>query len=189
MTSLKKPSVRTITEQMGRFPRTLLITLLAAGVLLASAQSAAAGTTATATIMVSTTVASTCTVSANPLSFGTYQPGEGSMSGSTTLAVRCTKGAPFSVALNAGTGGGTVTQRLMSMGASKLQYNLYTTAAHTSVWGDGTQSTATVSGTGRGLMSGAAITQTVYGKVPDSPANVDLTPGLYTDTITVTVSY
>jgi spore coat protein U-like protein len=189
MTRLKRPPVRTITEQMARFPRSLLPALLGAGVLFATAQSAAAGATATATIMVSTTVASTCTVSANPLSFGMYQPGQGGMSASTTLAVRCTKGAPFSVALNAGTGGGTVAQRMMSMGASKLQYNLYTTPAHTSVWGDGTQSTATVSGTGRGLMSSGAITQTVYGQVPDSAANVDLAPGLYTDTITVTVSY
>ncbi len=166
----------------------LLISCLGAALLLA-ATDGAAGTTATATITVSATVASTCTVSANPLSFGIYQPGQGSMSASTTLAVRCTKGAPFSVALNAGAGGGTVTQRLMSMGANRLQYNLYTTAAHTTVWGDGTLSSTTVSGIGRGLMNAGAITQTVYGQVPDSPANVDLTPGLYTDTITVTVSY
>jgi spore coat protein U-like protein len=155
-------------------------------VLLAAAAGAAAAT-ATATLMVSATLASTCTVSANPLSFGVYQPGQGGVSGSTTLAVRCTSGAPFSLALSAGTGG-TVAQRLMSMGAGRLQYNLYTTAAHTTVWGDGTQSSATVSGTGRGLGAGA-ITQTVYGRVPDSPANVDLAPGLYSDTITVTVSY
>jgi spore coat protein U-like protein len=175
-------------SRSGHSKARLLISSLGAALLLATAHGAA-GATATGAMMVSATVASTCTVSANPLSFGTYQPGQGRMSATTTLAIRCTKGAPFSVALNAGTGGGTLAQRLMSMGASKLQYNLYTTAAHTAVWGDGTQSTAAVSGTGRGLMSGAAITQTVYGKVPDSPANVDLTPGLYTDTITVTVSY
>ncbi len=166
----------------------LLLSCLGAALLVAAAGDAP-GATATSTIMVSVTLSTACSVSANPLSFGTYQPGQGSMSASTTLAVSCTKGAPFSVALNAGTGGGTVTQRLMSFGASKLQYNLYTSAAHTTVWGDGTQSTATVSAVGRGLMSGAAITQTVYGQLPDSPANVDLAPGLYTDTITVTVTY
>lgn len=166
----------------------LLIASLSAALLLAAADDSP-GATVSTTIAVSVTLASTCTVSANPLSFGIYQPGQGNASGSTTLAVRCTRGAPFSVALNAGVGGGSVTQRLMSMGASRLQYNLYTTAAHTTVWGDGTQSTATVSGVGRGLMSGAQITQTVYGQVPDAAANVDLAPGLYTDTITVTVSY
>jgi len=75
------------------------------------------------------------------------------------------------------------------MGTNRLQYNLYTTAVHTTVWGDGTQSSGTVSAVGRGLMSGAAITRTVYGQLPDSPANVDLAPGLYTDIVTVTVSY
>lgn len=112
-------------------------------------------------------------MSANPLSFGAYQPGQGSMSASTTLAVRCTKGARFSLALDAGTGG-TVARRMMSMGASRLQYNLYTTAAHTTVWGDGTLSSATVSGIGHGLTRGGTVTQTVYGQVPDSPGNIDL---------------
>ena len=179
MVSLKRPGYSKVRLSIGS---------LGAALLVAAAQGAA-GATATSTIMVSVTLASTCTVSANPLSFGTYQPGQGSASASTTLAVRCTRGAPFSVALNAGTGGGTVAQRLMSMGASRLQYNLYTTAAHTAVWGDGTQSTATVSGIGRGFTSGAEITHTVYGQIPDTAANVDLAPGLYTDVVTVTVTY
>ena len=166
----------------------LLISSLGAALLLAAA-GGAAGATATATIMVSATVASTCTVAASPLSFGTYQPGQGSMSASTTLAVRCTRGASFNIALNAGTGGSTVARRMMSLGINRLQYNLYTSAAHTTVWGDGTQSSAIVSGIGRGLSSSGTITRTVYGQLPDSPANVDLAPGLYTDTITVTVSY
>jgi spore coat protein U-like protein len=166
----------------------LLSGALAAALLLAAADDSP-GATVSTTMMVSVTVASTCTVSANPLSFGTYLPGQGSMSGSTTLGVLCTRGAPFSIALNAGTGGGTVAQRVMTMGANTLAYNLYTSAAHTTVWGDGTQSSATVSGTGRGLASAAVITQTVYGLLPDSVANVNLAPGLYTDIVTVTVSY
>jgi len=179
MVSLKRPGYSKVR---------LLSGSLAAALLLAAAGDAAAATV-TSTIMVSVTLASTCTISANPLSFGTYQPGQGSASASTTVAIRCSSGAPFSVALNGGTGGGSVAQRLMSMGASRLQYNLYTTAAHTAVWGDGTQSTATVSGVGRGFAGGAAVTQTVYGQIPDSPANLALAPGLYTDVITVTVSY
>jgi len=165
-----------------------IIASLGAALLLAAADDSP-GATVSTTMMVSVAVASTCTVSANPLSFGTYLPGQGTMSASATLAVLCTKGAPFSVALNAGTGGGTVAQRVMTMGANTLAYNLYTTAAHTTVWGDGTRSSATVSGIGRGLANAAAITQTVYGQVPDSPANVNLAPGLYTDIVTVTVSY
>jgi spore coat protein U-like protein len=34
----------------------------------------------------------------------------------------------------------------MKSGANVLNYNLYTTAAHTTVWGDGTAGTGTFSG-------------------------------------------
>jgi spore coat protein U-like protein len=154
---------------------------------LAGSQAALTATVST-TLMVSATVESTCAVSANPLSFGSYRPGEGSASASTTLAVRCAKGTPFTVALDAGAGG-SVTQRVMTFGSFKLLYNLYTSAARTTVWGDGTQSSATVSGTGHGLSTAQAIVETVYGQVPDITGNQDLAPGLYTDTIRVTVSY
>ena len=177
-----------VSFKRSRHSKARLLTCSLGAALLLAAAEGAAGATATATIEVSVTVASTCTVAASPLSFGTDQPGQGALSALTTLAVLCTRGAPFTVALNAGTGG-TVAQRVMTMGTNRLQYNLYTSAAHTTVWGDGTQSSATVSATGRGLMTGAAVTQTVYGQVPDTAANVDLAPGLYTDTVTVTVSY
>jgi spore coat protein U-like protein len=178
MASLKRP---------GDFKARVLISSLGAA-LLAAASGGADGATASSAIMVSVTVASTCTVTANPLSFGTYQPGQGALSAYATLAVLCTKGAPFTVALSAGTAGGTVAQRVMTMGTNRLGYNLYTTATHTAVWGDGSQSSATVSGAGRGLAAGA-VTQTVYGQVPDAPANADLAPGFYTDTVIVTVAY
>ena len=162
--------------------------LAAAVAAMAGAQGALAATAST-TMTVSATVESTCAVSANPLSFGSYRPGEGSASASTTLAVRCAKGTQFTVALDAGTGGTTIARREMTFGSFKLQYNLYTTAARTTVWGDGTQSSSTVSGIGHGLSTGQAIVETVYGQVPDIAANQDLIPGLYTDTIRVTVSY
>jgi len=158
------------------------------GVLLLSSAHDAAAAPARAAMMVSVTVESRCTVSASPLGFGSYQPGQGAVAARTTLAVLCSRGAPFVVALDAGAAG-SLAQRQMTLGSAVLPYNLYTTPAHTTVWGDGTQGTATVSGVGRGFTSGAAITQTVYGQVPDTAANVHLAPGLYTDTITVTIDY
>ena len=160
---------------------------LVLGFSLAAAGGACAGTTTTG-LLVSVEVEQACTVSANPLSFGSYRPGLGGVSSSTTLAVRCTRGAPFIVALDAGAGG-SLAQRQMSFGAYKLQYNLYTSAPHTTVWGDGTISSAVVAGLGKGLANGEAVTETVYGRLPDSGANQDLPPGIYTDTIRVTVSY
>ncbi|HUO20803.1 MAG TPA: spore coat U domain-containing protein, partial [Steroidobacteraceae bacterium] len=113
----------------------------------------------------------------------------GALHADTTLSVRCSRGAAFTVAMDAGAGGGTLAQRLMAQGAAHLQYNIYTSAARTTVWGDGSVSSAVVAGLGKGLASGQAIAETVYGVLPDSAANQQLPPGLYTDTVLVTISY
>lgn len=169
--------------------RKVLGALLAAGAL-AGAGSASAATT-TGAFAVSATVDPICYLSTNSLAFGTYRQGSGDVRGSTRLSVRCTRGLAFVIALNAGsTHGASMAQRLMVNGAYTLQYNLYTSASLATVWGDGTGSTATVSGTGSGTSMSAAVIETVYGELPDSAANQGLPPGgTYTDTITVTVSY
>jgi spore coat protein U-like protein len=69
-----------------------------------------------------------------------------------------------------------------------LTYNLYTTAARTTVWGNGTAGTATVSGSftvpsGSGR-SGFQV-QTVYGLI-GAPQNV--TPGAYSTATPITVT-
>jgi len=165
-----------------------LNTLCLGAGLLCAGLGADAGTTES-TLMVSATVAATCTVSSNPLTFGTYTPGGGNLNANTTLAVRCSHGAPFTVAMDAGTGGGSLLQRFLTSGAARLQYNLYTSAARTTVWGDGSVNSAVVTGTGKGLSGSETITETVYGQLPDTLANQQLAPGLYTDTIRITVSY
>jgi spore coat protein U-like protein len=65
--------------------------------------------------------------------------------------------------------------------ASLLHYHLYSDSGHTVNWGN-TVGTDTVSMTG----SGVAQTLTVYGQVP---AGQFVTPGSYSDTITVTLTY
>jgi spore coat protein U-like protein len=144
--------------------------------------------TATTTFPVTATVLATCNVSAGALAFGNYTPGTGPVTSSSTLQVRCTRGTPYTVALNAGTTtGGTLAQRLMAPAATPLQYNLFTTNAYTTVWGDGTGGTATQAGTGAGL--GTATSFTVFGRLPDSATNQDVATGSFSDTITVTVTY
>jgi spore coat protein U-like protein len=164
-----------------------LVLVAVAGSSLAAALSAGAATVTT-TFAVTATVQKTCAVSANPLAFGTYTPGAGALNANTTLSVRCTKTTPFTVSLNGGsTAGGTVAQRLMAGGTDTLQYNLYTTAAFATVFGDGTGTSATVPGTGTGVNT--ANTVTVYGQLPDNAVNQAVTPTNYTDTVTVTVTY
>jgi spore coat protein U-like protein len=170
---------------LGVFMRKILTATLAAAVMAAGvAQSA----TSTTTFAVTATVQSTCSATAPALAFGNYTPGTGTLTGTTTIAVKCTKTTPFTVALNAGsTAGGTFVQRLMGSGVNTLQYNLYTTAALGTVFGDGTGATGTVAGTGAGIATASNVT--VFGQLPDNATNQASVPGAYTDTITVTVTY
>jgi spore coat protein U-like protein len=163
----------------------ILIATLTAGVM---AGGAAQSATTTTTFAVTATVQATCSATATPLAFGAYTPGAGAVTNNSTISVKCTKNTPYTVALNAGsTTGDAYTQRLMASGANTLQYNLYTTAAFGTVFGDGTPGSATIAGTGAGVAT--ANTVTVYGQLPDSATNQAAVPGSYSDTITVTVSY
>lgn len=163
----------------------ILTATLATGVMAAGIAQAA---TTTTTFAVTATVQSTCSATAATLAFPNYTPGGGAQTGNTTISVKCTKNTPFTVALNAGaTGGDAFTQRLMGSGTNTLQYNLYTSAALATVFGDGTGGTGTANGTGLGIATANSIQ--VFGQVPDSATNQSAVPGNYTDTITVTVSY
>jgi spore coat protein U-like protein len=162
----------------------LLATLAGVGLTAAGTASALVATT---TFGVSATVLKTCSVAANALGFGNYTPAAGALAANTTVNVKCTKGTPFTVALNGGTTtGGTITQRLMTNGTDTLQYNLYTSGAFATLFGDGTTG-STMPGTGIGLATAVALT--VFGSLPDSAANQAVSTGAYADTISVTVTY
>jgi spore coat protein U-like protein len=155
-----------------------ILSTLSAAVLgiamLCLATAPAQAATATTTFGVSATVQATCSVVATAMSFGTYIPTAASTSTSTVTAT-CTTGATPTFTLSAGLGtGATVTNRLMMNGGILLGYGLYSDAAHTQNFG----TTATT------MTSGTAVT--IYGQVP---AGQYVTPNLYSDTITVTVSY
>jgi spore coat protein U-like protein len=145
----------------------------------------ARATTVTNTFTVQAVINASCNVAATTLNFGTYDPASGTaLTGSSTVNVFCTSGTPYTTALNVGTGGGSFTTRAVASGGNTLNYNLYRDSAHSQVWGDGTGSTFTVSGTGSGLLTANPLT--VYGQMPTAQ---DQPPGTYTSTITVTVTF
>ena len=152
--------------------------------LVAGAPQAGAATD-TATFSVTANIVDACDVQATNHAFGAYLPSSATaLDGTSTLSVYCTVGTAYSMALNVGTGGGTFVGRKMLSGAQELSYNLYTTAARSTVWGDGSGSTATVGGSGAGLLT--ASTHTVYGRIG---INQDVNPGSYTSTVTVTLTF
>ena len=102
----------------------------------------------------------------------------------TGATVTCTNGTAWAASAGAGSGtGATLAARKMTAGANLLGYNLYTSSAYTTVWGDGTGSTATIGGTG----SGSAQSVTVYGRVAAGQTTVPA--GSYADTVAVTITY
>jgi spore coat protein U-like protein len=124
------------------------------------------------------------------VAFGAYTPATGARTGSATVRVRCTIGTIFSVALSTGQEGSYAPRKMKDASNRKLEYNLYTTNAYSTVWGNGTGGTATQSGTGAGMGMPRAVSFTVYGQLPDNAANQAAAPSnSYADTITVTVTY
>ena len=132
-----------------------------------------------------------CTVTATAVNFGIYNPLSGTPNTAMgTVTVTCTVIViglfeSWTVALSAGNSG-NYTSRALANGSSILGYNLYTSAAYTNVWGDGSGSTSLVTGNVTLAVGTTQTNYTVYGVIP---AGQDSAAGSYTDTIVVTLSY
>lgn len=158
-----------------------LILLVPAMLLASPAQAATTGSS----LAVDATVTANCVVSTTGIDFGDVNPISGSnYDSSGSIHVTCTSGTGWSAAAGLGSGSGaTFASRRMSFGANLLQYNLYTNAGRTTVWGDGTGSTGTLGGTGTGSVQNVSV----YGRV--GSGQVSAPPGDYSDTVTVTLTY
>jgi len=142
--------------------------------------------TATTAFAVTATVLSGCTVAATDLAFGNYSSTAPVPTDATnTVTAVCSDGIAYTIAGGAGGGvGATVAARKMTgtiLGGT-LNYLLYSDAAHTTLWGDGTLSTVTVGATASLLPQ----LYTIYGRIPIGQNSA---AGLYADLVTVTLSY
>jgi len=157
----------------------------AGAALLAAAPGAALAGTASSSMSVTATVTANCTVSTTALAFGSVDTISGSNVDSTgSLSIVCTNGTTWAASAGVGAGSGaTYANRRMTSGGNLLNYNIYTTAARTTVWGNGTSGTGTIPGTGTGLTQSV----TVYGRVNSGQTSVPV--GSYVDTVAVTVTY
>lgn len=136
----------------------------------------------------------TCTVTATPVQFGTYDPLSASalLSTGTVVATCSLRAALFAQAtltssFTTGASGG-YSSRTMKLGVNSLRYNLYLDAAHTRIAGDGTGGSSTGSATLNltFLNPTQTWTETIYGSMP---ASQDAAAGTYADTIMVTIDY
>lgn len=140
-----------------------------------------AGTTTT-NFTVNATVVAACVASASTMNFGNYTASSGSAdNANSTVTVTCSNNDPYTVALNGGNSG-HVAARTMTNGTNTLGYGVYTSSGYSTIWGDGTNGTSTVSGTGNGV----AQNYTAYGQVPVGEYSA---AGSYSDTLTATVTF
>ncbi len=120
-----------------------------------------------------------CTVSAVAVSFGAYDATAVSPLNTTgSVSVTCNPATATVVKLDPGkNSGGDYSKRKLYGAGDYLNYNLYTDAACTTIWGDGTSNTFTQPG---------ASNLTVYGRIP---ALQKVKPGAYTDFVTIVVEW
>lgn len=127
------------------------------------------------------TIAPSCAVSATNMVFPSTGFISAVVDSTATLTITCTNTTPYSVALSAGNGAGASTsaRKMTGPDGNTLTYSLFKEIGRTSLWGDGL---LTASGEG----TGSPQSLTVYGRVPVQAAPP---PGLYQDTVVVSVSY
>jgi spore coat protein U-like protein len=130
-----------------------------------------------------------CTVTATGVSFGTYNmltaaPNDATGTVRVTCILLLDLAGSFTVDLSPGVSG-SYTARTLRNGANSLTYNLYTDAARTQLWGNGTGGSNRVTQNFAGLLL-VDRSYTVYGRIP---ALQNVRSGAYSDTIVVTVTY
>lgn len=127
-----------------------------------------------------------CTVDSSVLVFGSFSPLVDNIVDSTgTISVTCLlQLTSYTIALSSG-GSGTYSPRSMADGGNNLEYNLYTDAGYSQIWGDGTGGSAILGG-GPALLG--TRDHTIYGRISISTQR-DAKVGTYSDQITVTITY
>ena len=152
------------------------------GLSLAATVLAVAGFSALVGLLSESPASAACTVSTTSVNFGAYDPKSGTADDSTgSVEVTCDKGPHpknSTIALSPGNSG-TYAARQMESGANILTYNLYSNAARSQIWGDGSGGSFT-------LGYNASGTFTVYGRIP---ALQNVQAGTYSDSLTVTITF
>jgi spore coat protein U-like protein len=125
-----------------------------------------------------------CTfTSVSPVSFGAYEvfstfPNNNGV-GSLTIDCKGAGNNTFVVTLSAGRSH-NYALRTMTSRTNQLNYNLYTSAERSVVWGDGTGISQVM------VTKNKPTTLSIFGQIP---AGQDVALGIYTDSITATVNF
>ena len=144
-----------------------------------------AAATATASMPVSATVNNNCTITTNPIAFGSYDPvvanDSANLDATGAVIIACTKGATTTLGLDTGANASAGSRRVASSG-NFLTYELFQDSSRSTVWGN---SGGALLNSGTSPSKDARTFQ-VYGRVSGGQ---DVPAGSYTDTIVATVNF
>jgi spore coat protein U-like protein len=142
-----------------------------------------------------TALAIDCTVATSGVAFGAYDATLASPTDSVgNITVRCNhvgggaQKTSYTVALSAGSSG-DFARRTMRAGKSTLDYNLFSSATRTQVWGNGSSGSTLVGGSllvNPGKFTINEIVHPIYGRIPPQQSPE---PGSYSDTVLITLSF
>jgi spore coat protein U-like protein len=125
--------------------------------------------------------AASCTISATGPNFGTYDLfSTAPLDAAGSIDFQCNEPSAVAIFISPG-GSGTYWPRAMRSGAATLQYNLYTNAGRTQVWGDGTGGTSD-----RRIGASRGQPVPIFGRIPPLQ---DAASGVYTDTLVCTFNF
>jgi len=138
-----------------------------------------------AMLLCSRVEAANCAIATTAVSFGVYDVFSVTANDSTgTVTIRCTgNAANVTVTLSKGAST-TFNPRILTSGSNTLTYNLLTTAARSTIWGDNTG--GTVLYTNAAPPNNTNVVVTIYGRIT---AGQDVSAGSYSDSITATVYF
>lgn len=168
-----------------RYARTAIRSAVAAALAVAVNSHAATAGSATGSLAVTAAISSNCTVGVSTMPFGSYDPivanKTTALSATGSITVTCNISTPATITLNTGlySGFAVGTTRAMKDGVSDyLSYELYTSAARTTVWN--TTNSVAYNGTG------SASSVSVYGTIPAAQVKPAAS---YADTVGITISF
>lgn len=151
---------------------------------LAPAVGCKAGTSVPFSFKATATVTNNCFISTSPLAFaGDNRVLNAAVRTTGSMGVLCSAGSPYQISLNGGSVANNPGARRMAgaAGGDTIRYEISNTLDGP-VWGDGTNGTGMVTGTGSGVQQ----TLRLYGRVP---AQKTPSPGDYKDTVTATLMF
>lgn len=133
-------------------------------------------------LQVTGTVLSACRVSATPINFGTASLLRNGVDAQGTISVTCSRGTPFAIKLGGGNAAATDprSRSLRQSSGALVTYGIFQDAARTIPWGNQESNDLNVA-------AATGLTQVfpAFGRVPAQRA----TPGTYSDTVLVEVTY